>query len=144
MRLEVYGRDGRYLGEIRNQNRLITNRSKRNQRRASFTPYVRRAGVARYANYAGYVMYAGYEDFPSPQHSPRWLAQRARRASPAPSPPHPRRSARSARLDDPEVVSLAVFDDEETIDLQEKTRTGATGLEPATSGVTGWFEGHDD
>jgi hypothetical protein len=28
--------------------------------------------------------------------------------------------------------------------LQALQETGATGLEPATSGVTGRFEGHDD
>jgi hypothetical protein len=28
--------------------------------------------------------------------------------------------------------------------LQALRKTGATGLEPATSGVTGRFEGHDD
>ncbi len=28
--------------------------------------------------------------------------------------------------------------------LQALRKTGATGLEPATSGVTGWFTGRDD
>ena len=61
---DVYGPDGGYLGEIRNGNRLITNRSKRNYRRSGFSPYANRAAYARYADYAGYAMYAGYEDFP--------------------------------------------------------------------------------
>lgn len=63
--VEVYGSDGRYLGEIKSDNRLITNPSKKNRVRGGFAP---RAGgsYARYANYAGYAMYAGYEDFPGP------------------------------------------------------------------------------
>ncbi len=61
---EIYGRDGRYLGEIKNENRLITCKSKKNRRKSSFAPYAKNAG---YANYAGYAMYAGYEDFPSPK-----------------------------------------------------------------------------
>ena len=62
---EVYGADGRYLGEVMNQNRLITNRAKAGWRKFSFTP-TRRGGYARYAGYAGFAMYAGHEDFPSP------------------------------------------------------------------------------
>lgn len=61
---EVYGRDGRYLGEVLNENRLITHRGKRGWVRSSFAP-MRSGSYARYANYAGYAMYAGYEDFPS-------------------------------------------------------------------------------
>ena len=63
---DVYGCDGRYVGEVRNQNRLITNRSKSNQR-GSPAPNARGGSYARYANYAGYAMIAGYEDFPSPE-----------------------------------------------------------------------------
>ena len=62
---EVHGSDGRYLGEVKNQNRLISHRSKQGWRKSGFSP-VRRGGYARYAGYAGYAMYAGYEDFPSP------------------------------------------------------------------------------
>lgn len=62
---EIYGADGRYLGEVMNQNRLITHRGKQGWRKYSFSA-IRRGGYARYANYAGYAMYAGYEDFPSP------------------------------------------------------------------------------
>jgi len=62
---EIFGSNGRYLGEVMNDNRLITNRSKKSWVRGSFGP--RRSGsYARYANYAGYAMYAGYEDFPAP------------------------------------------------------------------------------
>jgi hypothetical protein len=62
---EVYGADGRYLGEIMSDNRLITHRGKKGYRHSGFGP-VRSGSYARYANYAGYAMYAGYEDFPSP------------------------------------------------------------------------------
>ena len=61
---EVYGADGRYLGEFMS-GRLITNRSKASWRKAGFTP-VLRGSYAKYADYVGYAMYAGHEDFPSP------------------------------------------------------------------------------
>lgn len=60
---EVYGSDGRYLGEIIN-NRLITNKSKKMQRRSGFTPYANRTAYTKYVDYVGYTMYSGYEDFP--------------------------------------------------------------------------------
>ncbi len=66
----MYAPDGHYLGEIRNDNRLITNRAKSSRRKSSFATYAGRVGYARYANYAGYVMYAGYDDFPSPDELP--------------------------------------------------------------------------
>jgi hypothetical protein len=62
---EVYGSDGRYLGEVMNDNRLITNQGKRGWVRGAFGP-LHAGAYARYANYVGYVMYAGHEDFPSP------------------------------------------------------------------------------
>ncbi|MXZ54915.1 MAG: hypothetical protein F4227_02740 [Gammaproteobacteria bacterium] len=63
---EIYGRDGRYLGEVRNKNRLITNKSKFNRRGRS-APNLQGGAYARYANYAGFAMYAGFEDFPEPE-----------------------------------------------------------------------------
>jgi hypothetical protein len=61
---DVFGSDGRYLGELRN-NRLITDTSKSMPVHGSFAP--RTVGsYASYANYAGYAMYAGYQDFPGP------------------------------------------------------------------------------
>lgn len=62
---EIYGSDGRYLGEVKNTNRLITHRGKKGWRRSCFAP-TRAGSYAGYANYVGYVMYAGYEDFPPP------------------------------------------------------------------------------
>ena len=63
---EVYAPTGFYLGELRNKNRLITNRGKKHFRRSSFAPYGNRAAYVPYVNYVGYVMYVGYEDFPGP------------------------------------------------------------------------------
>ena len=63
---DIYGRSGRYLGEVRSGNRLITNRSK-SSRRGPRPPNARGGSYVRYANYVGYVMYAGFEDFPSPE-----------------------------------------------------------------------------
>ena len=63
---EIYGSNGRYLGEVMSDNRLTSSRSKKCRVRGSFAP--RTGGsYARYANYVGYVMYAVYEDFPSPE-----------------------------------------------------------------------------
>ena len=62
---DVYGRDGRYLGEVRNKNRLITSSSK-SSRRGPRAPNVQGGSYVPFVNYVGYVMYAGYEDFPSP------------------------------------------------------------------------------
>ena len=62
---EIYGCDGRYLGEIMSENRLITDRGKKSYRHSGFSP-TRSGSYAKYANYAGYAMYAGYEDFPPP------------------------------------------------------------------------------
>jgi hypothetical protein len=62
---EIHGSNGRYLGEVMSNNRLISSRSKKGWARGSFA--ARTGGsYARYGNYVGYVMYAGYEDFPGP------------------------------------------------------------------------------
>ena len=62
----VYGHDGMYLGEILNDNRLITHKAKKREQRSSFAP-VQGSSYAKYADYAGFVMYVGYEDFPLPE-----------------------------------------------------------------------------
>lgn len=54
---EVYGSDDRYLGEIIN-NRLITNKSKKVQRRSGFAPYASRTVYTKYVDYVGYTMYS--------------------------------------------------------------------------------------
>jgi hypothetical protein len=63
---EIYSPDGCYLGELKNNNRLITHLNKKHKCRGCFTPYASRVGIVPYVNYIGYVMYAGYENFPSP------------------------------------------------------------------------------
>lgn len=62
---EVYGADGRYLGEVMNTNRLITSKGKKSWRHSGFSP-IRNGSYGRYGNYGAYGMYGGYEDFPSP------------------------------------------------------------------------------
>jgi hypothetical protein len=62
---EVYAAEGRYLGEIMDGDRLITNCGKKGWRRSPFAP-LRYGPSGRYGNYGGYGMYGGYEDFPSP------------------------------------------------------------------------------
>src|SRR5439155_20554697 len=66
---EVYGPDGRYLGEVKIDDRLITCVGKKSWRRGSFTPDASRVGRAACAGYDGYVIYAGYDDFSVPQNS---------------------------------------------------------------------------
>ena len=63
---EVYARDGRYLGEVMSNDRLITKTSKKSWRREAFEQHGRRGADTRYANHDGYLMYAGHEEFPSP------------------------------------------------------------------------------
>lgn len=63
----VYDRHGNYLGELKNDNRLIRRQSGSSVRGYSFTPWAKNAAYAKYADYPGYAMYAGYEDFPSPE-----------------------------------------------------------------------------
>lgn len=62
---EIYDERGRYIGELRNGNRLITHKGKRS-RTGSPAPNIRYGARVRYTNYVGYVMYAGFEDFPLP------------------------------------------------------------------------------
>lgn len=62
----VYGPNGHYLGEVMQDNRLITHPGKRSHRGSSFGTYGRRVGMIPFAAFIGFVMLAGYEDFPSP------------------------------------------------------------------------------
>ena len=62
---KIYGADGRYLGEVKSNNRLITHIAKKGRTKFSFVP-VQGGSYARYANCAGFAMYIAYEDFPSP------------------------------------------------------------------------------
>ncbi len=64
---EIYGEDGRYLGEVKNEKFLITCSSKKHWRKGGFTPYAPNVGYVPFVDYVGFVMYAGYEDFPPPE-----------------------------------------------------------------------------
>jgi len=73
---EIFDQDGQYLGEVKNDNRLITNLSKKSWRGPGITPYANRVRHVPYVNFAGYVMYVGYEDFPDPSTFLRTLPNR--------------------------------------------------------------------
>lgn len=60
---EVYGPDGRYLGELKN-GKLISRTSRKSRRKSRFTPRMNRMGRVKTVNHVGSVMLAGYEDFP--------------------------------------------------------------------------------
>jgi hypothetical protein len=66
---EVYGPDGRYLGEVRStegsDDRLITSTYKKARMGATFVPAIERA-QPRAADCSVAPLYCGYEDFPSP------------------------------------------------------------------------------
>jgi hypothetical protein len=65
---EISDPQGRYLGEIKSENRLITNKSTKGTRIANgFSPKMHRVGYVRMVNYVGNVMLVGYEDFPPPE-----------------------------------------------------------------------------
>jgi len=61
---DIYDSNGNYLGEIMHGDRLITCKSKKQDKKDSFKPYANRAGCEKQGDYAGYAMYVGYEDFP--------------------------------------------------------------------------------
>lgn len=63
---EIYDARGKYLGELMNDNRLISSNSKKSFAKYPFAPYTGSPYV-NYVDYVGNVMYAGYEDFPSPE-----------------------------------------------------------------------------
>lgn len=63
---EVFGPDGRYLGEVRN-GRLIVNSGKRSRRISAFSRKMARVGHVNRVNYVGHVMILGHEDFPRPE-----------------------------------------------------------------------------
>lgn len=64
---EIYDARGKYLGELQNENRLITNLAKKSWRGYGFAPHARRGSIVPFVNYVGYVMYVGHEDFPGPK-----------------------------------------------------------------------------
>lgn len=64
---EIYGSDGYYLGEVKNDRRLITKINKKGHRKSSFNPRMKRTGRTKHTDYTGYTMYTGSKDFPAPE-----------------------------------------------------------------------------
>jgi hypothetical protein len=62
---EVYGCAGDYMGEVRGDNRLITNLSKKAWTRRGMTPHFLKSSPG-YHNVNAKEMLAGFEDFPAP------------------------------------------------------------------------------
>ena len=60
---EIYGPDGRYLGELRND-KLIAKTSKKSTRKNTFSPRMNRMGRMKLVDRIGHVMQSGYEEFP--------------------------------------------------------------------------------
>ncbi len=59
---ELYNFSGYYIGEIRNSDRLIVNRSSKFKRKSSICKPCGTVGCS-YCDCAGYAMIVGYEDF---------------------------------------------------------------------------------
>lgn len=59
---ELYDFSGKYIGEIRNENRIIVNKSHKNKRKSGRCKPCGKCGFS-YCDYVGYVMLCGYEDF---------------------------------------------------------------------------------
>jgi len=69
-RAELYGVDGRYLGEVRSTgdgDRLITSSYKKSCTAAAFVPTFDRAPKGKPLDRPGQPLYCGYEDFPLPE-----------------------------------------------------------------------------
>ena len=64
---EVYGADGKYLGDIQTGNRLVTKKGKKHQVRQGFTPAASGSYV-RTDDLSACDMDAGCEDFPTAEH----------------------------------------------------------------------------
>ena len=60
---ELYDFNGKYIGEIKNNNRIIVNLSKKSYTRSVSSKPCSHSATACYCDYAGYAMYVGYEDF---------------------------------------------------------------------------------
>lgn len=60
---DVYGSNGRYLGELRG-GKLITRLSKKSRRKSSFMPRMNRMARMKTLNRLGSLLPSGYEDFP--------------------------------------------------------------------------------
>jgi hypothetical protein len=63
---EIYGAAGRYLGEVRDTDRLITKISKKNKSQGPFSIHRRRARSVREPQISRAIL-DGFEDFPAPE-----------------------------------------------------------------------------
>jgi hypothetical protein len=62
---EVYGPDGRYIGEIMSNERLATCTSKKDWEQPGFIPTMS-GECEKHPTHTGLGAYAGFEDFPAP------------------------------------------------------------------------------
>ena len=62
----VYAPNGRYIGELMGNGRLITNKAKAGLKGPIFVPGLARGAEARQADSEGRKLYPGHEDFPHP------------------------------------------------------------------------------
>lgn len=60
---ELYDFNGKYIGEIKNDKRLIVNLGKKGHVKSCTSKPCSHSAIAPYCDYASYAMYAGYEDF---------------------------------------------------------------------------------
>jgi hypothetical protein len=63
---ELYAPDGWYLGEIKQGNRLVIDRSKIGQSKPRFTRSIDRLARPRYDDSPALTLYLSHKDFPSP------------------------------------------------------------------------------
>lgn len=61
---EIYGSDGKYIGELKS-GKLVTKTSKLSKQKSAFTPRSR-MGVIDRIGHIGTIGVVGYEDFPHP------------------------------------------------------------------------------
>jgi hypothetical protein len=61
---EMFSPEGTYLGEIAENGRLITKKSKKNRKKNSFSQKRPKSPINGFIGYGSLVMWAGYEEFP--------------------------------------------------------------------------------
>lgn len=63
---KVFGLDGKYIGEIRNKNRLIVHKASKGKSGSKVSRKIKLIGQVGRINLVGLVGLVGYEDFPGP------------------------------------------------------------------------------
>ncbi|UTM01091.1 hypothetical protein MID00_16570 [Alcaligenes sp. NLF5-7] len=64
---EIYGIDGKYLGEVRNESRLIVRKASKGKSGPKVSRKMKLVAQVGRVNMIGLVGLVGYEDFPSPE-----------------------------------------------------------------------------